>query len=131
LSGVLTVLTSRAVSARGLRVELALREQVHHGPWIGDDPAHNPAYQDKEEETTVASTAVAAHSDFLTEQPRRFPFRISVPKELPAPSMQTPEFTVTWILRAVLDRALRHDPYVEIEMHGTTTPHRTAPHRPR
>jgi hypothetical protein len=83
--------------------------------------ARNPAYQEKEEETIVASTAASAHTDFLTDQPRRFPFRITVPEARPAPSMQTPEFTVTWILRAVLDRAMHPDPHVEIEMHGTTT----------
>jgi len=103
---------------RDLCVKVALREQVHHAPWIGDDLAHNPDCQEKDEETVVASTAAGAHSDFLTDQPRRFPFRITVPKQLPAPSMQTPEFTVTWILRAVLTRAMRPDSHVEIKMQG-------------
>lgn len=99
------------------RLDLAVADELG----TVSSAARNPAYQEKEEETIVASTAASAHTDFLTDQPRRFPFRITVPEALPAPSMQTPEFTVTWILRAVLDRAMHPDPHVEIEMHGTTT----------
>jgi hypothetical protein len=122
LSGGLTVVTDRPVAARGLRVELVLRENVHHGPWIGGDPAHNPSDQDKESETVVAAVVPAGGVEFRPAQLHRFPFSITVPAQLAGPSLQTPEFTLTWILRGVLDRAWRQDPTVEIELHGVTTP---------
>ena len=123
VSGVLTVVTDRPLSARGLRVELVLREQVHHGPWMGDDPAHNPANQDKEAETVVAAAGPAAHVEFLATQPRRFPFNITVPAQLAGPSLHTPEFTLTWVLRGVMDRRLRPDPTIEIALQAVTAPH--------
>ena len=122
LVGVLTVTAKRPESARGVRVELVLRELVHHGPWIGDDPAHNPAYQDKEKDTLVASSLVAVYLELEPTHPLRIPFTLSVPDNLAAPSVQTPEVTVSWTLRGVLDRARRQDPYVEIELRGMTTP---------
>jgi len=121
LVGVLTVTAKRPVSARGVRVELVLRELVHHGPWIGDDPAHNPAYQDKEKDTPVASALVAVYFELEPTHPLRFPFTLSVPDNLAAPSVQTPEVTLSWVLRGVLDRARRPDPYVELELRGVTT----------
>jgi hypothetical protein len=51
----------RAATARGIRVELVLREVVHHGPWIGDDPARNPCDQGSEAETVVATAQLACH----------------------------------------------------------------------
>ena len=121
LLGVLTVTAQRPVSARGIRVELVLRELVHHGPWIGEDPAHNPAYQDKEKDTLVVSALLAVYLELEPSHPLRIPFTLSVPRILAAPSVQTPEVTLSWVLRGVLDRARRQDPYVEIELRGVTT----------
>jgi hypothetical protein len=121
VSGVLTVAPRLPMSARSARVELVLREQVEHGPWIGDDPARNPSDQGKESDTVVAAAQLANRLVLQPDQPRRFPFSVPVPPRL-TPSMQTPEFTLSWILRGVLDRALHQDPSVEIELHGVTTP---------
>ena len=122
VSGVLTVAARRAASARGIRVELVLREQVHHGPWIGDDPARNPCDQGTEAETVVATAQLAGGLQLDPTQPLWLPFTVPVPPRLPAPSLQTPEFTLSWVLRGVLDRALRQDPYVDVELRGVTTP---------
>jgi hypothetical protein len=94
LEGVLTVTPGGEVSVRGVRVELVLREQVNHGPWIGDDPARNPAYGDKEEDTLVTSALLAAYLELDPAHPLRIPFTLSVPYRLAAPSVQTPEFTL-------------------------------------
>ncbi len=122
VSGVLTVAPRRAASARGIRVELVLREQVHHGPWIGDDPSRNPCDQSTEKDTVVATTVLAGGLQLDPIQPLWLPFALPVPPRLPAPSLQTPEFTLSWVLRGVLDRALRPDPYVDVELRGVTTP---------
>jgi hypothetical protein len=50
----------------------------------------------------------------------RLPFTLRVPLPLPAPSIDTPEFTLRWLLRAVLDRPLRRDPVATVELCGTT-----------
>ncbi len=122
VSGALTVAARRAASARGIRVELVLREQVHHGPWIGDDPAGNSCDQGTEAETVVATAQLAGGLQLDPIQPLWLPFTVPVPPRLPAASRQTPDFTVSWVLRGVLDRALRRDPYVEVELRGVTTP---------
>ena len=120
VSGFLTVAARRVVAARGIRVELVLREQVHHGPWIGDDPARNPSDQGTQAETVVAAAQLAGRLRLDPTQPLWLPFTVPVPPRLPAPTLQIPEFTLSWVLRGVLDRALRRDPYVEVELQGGT-----------
>jgi hypothetical protein len=122
VSGVLSVASNGPLSARGLRVELVLRENVLHGPWLGEDPVPNPGHQEKEAEVVVATTAPASQIDFLQAENRRFPFAFTVPEQLAGPSLRTPEFTLTWILRGVMDLAWRPDPRVEITMLASTTP---------
>lgn len=112
----------RAASARGIRMELVLRERVHHGRWIGDDPARNPCDQVTETYTVVATTVLAGGLHLDPIQPLWLLFTVPAPPRLPGPSLQTPEFTLSWVLRGVLDRALRPDPYVEVELCGVTTP---------
>jgi hypothetical protein len=122
ISGVLTVSPRRPVSARGLRVELVLREEVDHGPWIGDDPARNPSDQGREKDTVLFSAPLTNRLELDPARPQRLPFAVTVPARLAAPSLRTPEFSASWILRGVLDRALHQDPYVEVELLGVTAP---------
>jgi hypothetical protein len=121
LSGLLAVEPRRAGAARGLRVELVLREQVHRGPWVGTDPTRNPANEGRERDTVVAGQAIAHHIELDPRSPVALPFRLQVPDRLPAPSLVTERFSLTWILRGVADRALRPDPYVEVQLHGATS----------
>ena len=44
-----------------------------------------------------------------------------VPPRLQAPTMRTPNFSLTWMLRGVVDRQLRRDPCVAVELHAVTT----------
>ena len=122
LSGSVTVTPRRAGSARALRLELVLLENVEHGPWLGDDPAHNPPDQGKQAETVVASTQLAGQHELEPGKPRSYPFTLPIAPQLAAPSMHTPQFSLRWILRAVLDRPLHRDPYIEVELHGVTNP---------
>jgi hypothetical protein len=43
------------------------------------------------------------------------------PPELPSASMQTPKFSLRWMLHGVVDQQLRPAPYVAVELHGVTT----------
>lgn len=122
LTGVLTVAPLRPVSARAVRVELVLTERVLRGPWLTDDPARNPAGPDKDADTVVASLPLARHVGFDAGQLLRYGFTLPVPARLPGPTMRTPEFSLTWMLRGVVDRQLHRDPCVAVELHGVTTP---------
>lgn len=120
LTGTLEMAALRSFSVRGVRLALTLRQQVHHGHWHVDDPSRNPANEDNEESTEIVVTNLAGPLDLEPGIPKRIPFRIVAPSDLPAPSMSSPNFRLAWLLRAVLDRPLRPDPYVEVELHGRT-----------
>lgn len=120
LSGLLTVEPRRHGSARDLRLDLVLLEHVHHGPWIGDNPARAPSDPGKEAETVVTSAQLAHRLELDPAQPLRFPFTLPVPSGLQAPSIQAAEYSLRWVLRGVLNLRLHQDPYVEAEMQGVT-----------
>lgn len=122
ITGMLAVEPRRAGAARGLRVELLLREQVHRGPWVGTDPTRNPANEGRERDTLVAGQVVAHHIELDPGAPVALPFRLEVPDRLPSPTVVTDRFSLTWVLRGLADRALRPDPFVEVQLHGATTP---------
>ncbi|MGS0688055.1 hypothetical protein ACVBEQ_23340 [Nakamurella sp. GG22] len=125
LTGTLTVAAIKPLTARALRVELVLLEQVHHGPWVGNDDATViPEGQQKETQTPIA-TATLATGLRMGAQRQDFPFSLAIPQVLPGPSLDTREFTVSWLLRGVLDRVHRPDPLVEVELQGITAPERT------
>ena len=122
ITGMLELDPRRAGAARGLRVELLAREQVNRGPWIGTDPTRNPTNERKEADTVVARQALAHHIEMDPSVRVALPFQLRAPMRLPAPSLATEQFSVSWILRGVADRALRPDPYVEIQLHAATAP---------
>ncbi len=120
LTGSLSVAALKPVTARALRIEVVLLEQVRHGPWAGnDDPSVVPEGQEKEAETALATATIATG---LRMEPHRysFPFTLAIPESLPGPSLDTPEFGLRWLLRGVLDRVHRPDPFVEIDLHVVT-----------
>jgi hypothetical protein len=122
LSGVLTVAPLRSFSARGIRVDLVLVEHVLRGPRLTDDPARNPAHEDKYADTVVVSLPLAEQVRLDPSRPLRFGFTVPVPARLPAPTMRMADFTLSWMLRGVVDRQLHRDPCVAIELHAVTTP---------
>lgn len=123
ITGMLALDPRRAGGARGLRVDLVLREQVHRGPWVGTDPTRNPADEDREKDTVVARQVIAHRIELDPSAPVALPFQLKAPSRLPSPSLSTEQFSVSWILRGVVDRALRPDPSVEVELHGATAGH--------
>jgi hypothetical protein len=122
ITGMLALDPLRPGAARGLRVELLLREQVHRGPWIGNDPTRNPANEAREAETVVARQVIADRIELDPSVHVELPFQLQAPRRLASPSQATDQYTLSWILRGVADRALRPDPLVEVELHGATTP---------
>ena len=112
----------RSASARGIRVDLVLLEHVLHGPRLSDDPARNPAHEDKYADAVVASLPLAEQVGLDASQPLRFGFTVPVPPRLPAPTMRMPNFTLSWMFRGVVDRQLHRDPSVAVELHAATTP---------
>ncbi|MGY1703297.1 hypothetical protein ACI79C_01890 [Geodermatophilus sp. SYSU D00697] len=116
VSGTVTVTPRRAAHARGVRVELVLAEQV---------PARLPEMpleEDRTRTTVVATVALAGPVDLEPGAVLRLPFTIRAPLPLPAPSMSAPEFTLRWLLRAVLDRPRRPDPTSTVEQWAATAP---------
>ncbi|MGZ4617306.1 MAG: arrestin C-terminal domain-containing protein [Frankiaceae bacterium] len=58
---------------------------------------------------------------FEAKQQLRFPFHLPVPPRLQGPSVRTPDYSLRWMLRGVLDRRLHADPCITVEMHAVTT----------
>jgi hypothetical protein len=115
VTGTVTVTPQQTGRARGARVELVLAEHV---PARADEPTE----EDREAATVVTAVPVTEHLDLEPGRVLRWPFSLRVPLPLPAPSISTPEFTLRWLLRAVLDRPLRPDPSTTVELWGTTVP---------
>lgn len=120
ITGLLTLDALKTGVVRGLRVELLLREEVHRGPWIGNDPARNPANEAREAETVVARHVVADRIEMDPGGRVVVPFQLHAPRRLASPSLSTDQFTLAWVLRGVADRALRPDSHVEVALHGAT-----------
>jgi hypothetical protein len=111
--GVVTVAPLRADTARGVRVELVLDEHVPARP-------SEPLEEDCDATTVVSAVPLADHLPLQPGQVLRYPFTLPVPQRLPAPSVSTPDLTLRWFLRAVLDRSMRRDPSTAVELCGTT-----------
>jgi hypothetical protein len=115
VTGVVTVTPRRTGSARGVRIELVLDEHV---------PARTEEQveEDRDSQTVVAAESLAGDVDLEPGRQLRLPFTLRAPLPLPAPSISTPQFTLRWLLRAVLDRPLRLDPVTTVELWGATAP---------
>ena len=116
VSGTVTVAAQRAGRARGVRVELVLAEHVPARV------AEIPTEENRARSTVVATVALAGPLDVEPGRVLRLPFTIRPPLPLPAPSLSAPEFTLRWLLRAVLDRPLRPDPTTTLELWAATAP---------
>lgn len=112
--GTVTVAPLARGHARCIRVDLRMVEHVPATPG-------EPLQEGLETSTVVASGTPAEHVDLVPGQPLRLPFTLHVPDRLPAPTVRTPEFQVRWLLQAVLDRPLRPDARVTLELLAATT----------
>lgn len=122
LAGSVVVSPRRAWPARAVDVALLRREHVEHGIWLGDDPARNPPDQEKDREVTVARQRLADQVQLEPGRVERFPFALQVPEAPLAPSLQTQEFEISWVLRAWVVRPWRRSPFVEMGLHAPTAP---------
>jgi hypothetical protein len=113
VSGTVTVTPRRAGTARGVRVEIVFEERV---PARADVPLE----EDHVKTTVVAAVPIADRTDLEPGRALRFRFTLPVPQQLPGPSLSSSEFTLRWLLRAVLDRPLHGDTTTTIELWGTT-----------
>jgi len=114
LRGTVTVAPLVAGRARGVRVELLMVEHVPAAPG-------EPLQEELETSTVIATSRPAEHVELVPGQPLRLPFTLHVPDRLPAPTVRTADFEVRWVLQAVLDRALRPDARVTLELLAATT----------
>jgi hypothetical protein len=115
VTGAVTVTPRQAGRARGVRIELVLEEHV-------PARAEEQVEEDRHARTVVAVVQLADDVDLEAGGQLRFPFTLRAPLPLPASSISTPEFTLRWLLRAVLDRPLRPDPVTTVELWGATAP---------
>jgi hypothetical protein len=114
VSGIITVTPLRSVAARGIRADLVLVESAPDG--TGD-----PLGEARDAETVVSSAPLAGALHLEPGRGLRLPFSLEVPGRLPAPSLSTAEFTLRWVLRAVLDCGPPALPRTSVELWATTT----------
>lgn len=119
------VIGSRRGGDRFVRVELVLVELVPHGPMIGDDPSRNPYIAEKESESVLVRRSLAAGAAVpVSGSGVRLPFTVDVPSRVPSPTLITPDFTLRWFLRAVVQRrlavGLRRSTTTDLEVLGST-----------
>jgi hypothetical protein len=112
--GAVTVSPSVAGHARCVRVDLLMVEHVSATPG-------EPLQEDLHTSTVIAFVTQAEHIELRPGRVVRLPFTRHVPDRLPASTARTSEFEVSWVLQAVLDRPLRRDPRVTLELLATTT----------
>jgi hypothetical protein len=116
ISGRVTVAPHRVGRADGVRVELVLDERVPAR--LGEMPLE----EDRGRTSVVAAVPLIGSVDLEPGRVLQLPFTIRGPVQLPAPSISAPEFTLRWLLRAVLDRPLHRDPTTTLELWGATAP---------
>jgi hypothetical protein len=120
LIGAVTVAPLDAGTARGVRLELVLDEHVPARP-------REPLEEDCNATTVVAAVSLAENVGLLPGTMLRLPFTLPVPEWLPAPSVSTADFTLSWVLRAVLDRSMHRDPSTAIELCALPAPELSRP----
>ncbi|WP_336033102.1 hypothetical protein [Geodermatophilus sp. FMUSA9-8] len=113
--GTVTATAREGLAARGVRVELVLDEHV---------PARAAEQVEDERSavTVVATVSLSGPIRLTAGESLRWPFRLRAPDPLPAPTTATEEFTVRWLLRAVVDRAVRTDCVTTVGLRGSTAP---------
>lgn len=117
VSGTLAITPLRAGTVRAARVALLMYQHVHRGDWVASRSA---AYQENSRATQIGGVILAEHLELAPAADVRLPFTLPVRRILPAPSLDTPAFSLRWVLRADLDRGLRRAPFTELELHGRT-----------
>lgn len=109
LRGTVRLTTREELKARGVRVELARVATVTSGR--GRSVTR----------TVVSSVDASAELTLRPRQPKDLAFAVAVPGDA-GPSVQSDEYRIDWVLRAVVDRALRRDEVWEQHVAVHTAP---------
>lgn len=121
IAGEVAVTPGRSGQLKEVRVELALVQTVPHGPWLVEDPARNPEAMPNEVDTVVARRVVAESGEVAARGPvQRWSFTLDAPDPLPAPTLSRDEFTLRWVLRAVVERRRSRPTTAVLEVLGGT-----------
>lgn len=120
LFGSLRIGVLKPVSARAVRVELVLQEEIEHGPGAAADPTRGAFEDDKEAQTVVVRSVVPCQALHPGQQ-LTVPFSLDVPSPLPAPSLRIPNLRIRWAVRGVVDVPFRLDPQLTLPLLGITT----------
>lgn len=118
LAGALSLVPARPGPVKAVRVELVLVQTVPHGPWLVDDPARNPESRPNVAERVVARQVLAG--TVRRGEAQQLSFALDVPDPLPAPTLRRAEFTLRWVLRAVVERRRSRSTTVQVEVLGCT-----------
>ena len=106
--GALSILARQPAEARGVRVELVRIE-------TSVSPQRTETTRDCHDTTTIVSQSIAAGGTLPVGTPWGFPFTMQLPPDL-HPTAFTPQGTVRWLLRGVIDRSFATDYTGEIEV---------------
>ncbi len=106
-------------SLRSVRVDLVMQEAVAYGP-AGPGEGHPQKHPRRTENVIVSS--VLEEGLPVTGEEAVLPFELAVPRFLPAPSLESRQFRVTWQLRVTADVPHRPDPQLRIGLVAVTAP---------
>jgi hypothetical protein len=120
LTGVLRVRTQDEVTTRGVRVQLVRCEEVWGGPGRPADPNASESEGYRHSEAVIASVAVGPAGTLTPGSVVDLPFSVQAPAGLPAPSLSIANLHVRWEIRAVVNRQLRSDPRLSLDLLAIT-----------
>jgi hypothetical protein len=106
---------------RSVRVELVMREAVAYGPAGPGDAAGRQQKHPRQTENVIVFATLEKDLP-STGQEAVLPFELTAPRFLPAPSLESRNFRVSWQLRVTADVPHRPDPQLRIGLLGVTAP---------
>jgi hypothetical protein len=106
---------------RSVRVELVMREAVAYGPGGPGNAEGRPQKHPRHTENVIAASTLEKDLP-STGKEAVLPFELAVPRFLPAPSLDSRNFRVSWHLRITADVPHRPDPQLRIGLVAVTAP---------
>lgn len=106
---------------RSVRVELVMREAVAYGPAGPGETEGRPRKHPRQTENVIVSSTLDTGLP-STGKEDVLQFELAVPRFLPAPSLDSRNFRVTWELRITADVPHRPDPQLRLGLVAVTAP---------
>lgn len=106
---------------RSVRVELVMREAVAYGPPGAGDAEARPQKHPRHTENVIVSSTIDQGLPSAGKE-ELLPFELAVPRFLPAPSLDSRNFRVSWQLRITADVPHRPDPQLRLGLVAATAP---------